>query len=112
MAERASNAEMDHHLGQDERAGNSRNGYDGKTVATDIGKIEIKVARGRQVSAKSRLGEAIRYTLPRWDGLIRFLEMAASISTTMPSNAPSGRSPSTARTPYSPAPTREATTGR
>jgi len=30
-------------------------------------------ARGRQVSAKSRLGEAIRYTLPRWDGLIRFL---------------------------------------
>ncbi len=31
-------------------------------------------ARGRQVSAKSRLGEAIRYTLPRWDGLIRFLD--------------------------------------
>lgn len=30
-------------------------------------------ARGRQVSAKSRFGEAIRYTLPRWDGLIRFL---------------------------------------
>jgi transposase len=31
-------------------------------------------ARGRQVSAKSRLGEAIRYTLPRWDGLVRFLD--------------------------------------
>lgn len=31
-------------------------------------------ARGRQVSAKSRLGEAIRYALPRWDGLIRFLD--------------------------------------
>lgn len=31
-------------------------------------------ARGRQVSAKSRLGEAIRYTLPRWAGLIRFLD--------------------------------------
>lgn len=31
-------------------------------------------ARGPQVSAKSRLGEAIRYTLPRWDGLIRFLD--------------------------------------
>lgn len=31
-------------------------------------------ARGRQVSAKSRIGEAIRYTLPRWDGLIRFLD--------------------------------------
>ena len=31
-------------------------------------------ARGRQVKAKSRLGEAIRYTLPRWDGLIHFLD--------------------------------------
>lgn len=30
--------------------------------------------RGWQVSAKSRLGDAIRYTLPRWDGLIRFLD--------------------------------------
>jgi transposase len=31
-------------------------------------------ARGRQVSAKSKLGEAIRYTLTRWDGLSRFLD--------------------------------------
>lgn len=31
-------------------------------------------ARLRQVSAKSRLGEAIRYALTRWDGLIRFLD--------------------------------------
>jgi transposase len=31
-------------------------------------------ARGRQVKAKSRLGEAIRYTLTRWDGLIHFLD--------------------------------------
>ena len=31
-------------------------------------------ARGRQVKAKSRLGEAIRYTLPRLDGLIHFLD--------------------------------------
>lgn len=31
-------------------------------------------ARGRQVSAKSRIGEAIRYTLARWDGLVRFLD--------------------------------------
>lgn len=31
-------------------------------------------ARGRQVSAKSRIGEAIRYTLPRLDGLVRFLD--------------------------------------
>ena len=31
-------------------------------------------ARSRQVSAKSKLGEAIRYALSRWDGLARFLE--------------------------------------
>ena len=31
-------------------------------------------ARFRQVSAKSKLGEAIRYALTRWDGLARFLE--------------------------------------
>ena len=30
-------------------------------------------ARNRQVSAKARLGEAIRYALTRWDGLSRFL---------------------------------------
>ncbi len=30
-------------------------------------------ARLRQVSAKSKLGEAIRYTLTRWDGLTRLL---------------------------------------
>jgi hypothetical protein len=31
-------------------------------------------AHGRQVSAEKRLGKSIRYTLPRWDGLIRFLD--------------------------------------
>jgi transposase len=31
-------------------------------------------ARARQVSAKSRLGEAIRYALTRWEGLALFLE--------------------------------------
>lgn len=30
-------------------------------------------ARNRQVSAKSKIGEAIRYALTRWDGLSRFL---------------------------------------
>ena len=33
LAERALNAEMDHHLGHEEQAGNSRNGYGRKTVA-------------------------------------------------------------------------------
>ena len=31
-------------------------------------------ARNRQVSAKSKLSEAIRYALTRWDGLSRFLD--------------------------------------
>lgn len=31
-------------------------------------------ALDRQISRKSRLGEAIRYALGRWDGLIRFLD--------------------------------------
>ena len=31
-------------------------------------------APGRQVSAKSKLGEAIRYALTRWDGLSRFID--------------------------------------
>ncbi len=31
-------------------------------------------ARNRQVSTKSKLGEAIRYALTRWDGLSRFLD--------------------------------------
>ena len=31
-------------------------------------------ARNAQVSAKSKLGEAIRYALTRWDGLSRFIE--------------------------------------
>lgn len=31
-------------------------------------------ARGRQVSAKAKLDEAIRYALKRWDGLTRFLD--------------------------------------
>lgn len=31
-------------------------------------------SRGAQVSAKSKLGEAIRYALTRWDGLSRFID--------------------------------------
>ena len=31
-------------------------------------------ARLRQLSAKSKLAEAIRYTVNRWDGLVRFLD--------------------------------------
>jgi putative transposase len=54
LAERALNAEMDHHLSGDE-AGNSRNGYGRKTVVTDTGKIDLEVPRDRQASFEPQL---------------------------------------------------------
>ena len=41
LAERALNAEMDHHLAGDE-SGNSRNGYGKKTVVTESGKLALE----------------------------------------------------------------------
>jgi transposase len=48
------------------RAGRSR------VIIDDL--HQYLAARGRQVSAKSKLGEAIRYALTRWDGLSRFID--------------------------------------
>ena len=42
LAERALNAEMDHHLVNGE-PGNSRNGYGRKTVTTGTGKFELEI---------------------------------------------------------------------
>jgi transposase len=42
-------------------------------VIVDDLRIFLK-AKNRQVSAKAKLGEAIRYALTRWDGLSRFLD--------------------------------------
>src|SRR3981081_4568000 len=49
LAERMLNAEMDHHLGTEaeEEAGNHRNGYSGKSVLTDTGKLELAIPRDR-----------------------------------------------------------------
>ncbi len=55
LAERALNAEMDHHLGGETEAGNSRNGYGRKSVLTDTGKIEIDVPRDRTGSFDPQL---------------------------------------------------------
>src|SRR6185369_756328 len=49
LAERALNAEMDHHLTADE-AGNSRNGYGRKTVTTETGRIALEIPRDRQAT--------------------------------------------------------------
>ena len=50
LAERALNAEMDHHLAGDGGAGNSRKGYGRKTVVTDTGRMALEVPRDRQGS--------------------------------------------------------------
>jgi putative transposase len=65
LAERALNAEMDHHLNGDE-TGNSRNGYGRKTVVTDTGKIELEVLRDRQASFDPQL--IAKYHHPSADG--------------------------------------------
>jgi putative transposase len=44
LAERALNAEMDHHLAGENGAGNGRNGYGRKTVTTDSGKFDGRAA--------------------------------------------------------------------
>lgn len=47
LAERALNAEMDHHLETGQEDGNRRNGYGKKTVLTGTGKIALEVPRDR-----------------------------------------------------------------
>jgi putative transposase len=69
LAERALNAEMDHHLSGEE-AGNSRNGYGRKSVLTDTGKIELEVPRDRQASFDPQLIAKYQRRFPGFDGKI------------------------------------------
>jgi len=69
LAERALNAEMDHHLGGDE-GGNSRNGYGRKTVVTDTGKIDLEVPRDRQSTFDPQLIAKYQRRFPGFDGKI------------------------------------------
>jgi putative transposase len=70
LAERVLNAEMDHHLGHDEQAGNNRNGYGRKTVVTDTGKIEIDVPRDRAGSFDPQLIVKYQRRFPGFDDKI------------------------------------------
>ena len=70
LAERALNAEMDHHLGHADEAGNNRNGYGRKTVVTDTGKIEIEVPRDRQGSFDPQLIAKYQRRFPGFDDKI------------------------------------------
>src|SRR5881392_2684417 len=55
LAERALNAEMDHHLAGDGGTGNSRNGYGRTSVITDTGRIELEVPRDRRATFDPQL---------------------------------------------------------
>lgn len=70
FAERALNAEMDHHLGQEEQGNNSRNGYGRKTVTTEGGRIEIEVPRDRAGSFDPQLIAKYQRRFPGFDDKI------------------------------------------
>jgi putative transposase len=70
LADRALNAEMDHHLVAEAGAGNSRNGYGRKTVTTDGGKFELEVPRDRQSSFDPQLIAKYQRRFPGFDDKI------------------------------------------
>ena len=70
LAERALNAEMDHHLAGENGAGNSRNGYGRKTVTTDTGKFDLDVPRDRQASFDPQLIAKYQRRFPGFDDKI------------------------------------------
>ena len=67
LTERALNAEMDHHLGQEDQTDNNRNGYGRKTVMTDTGKLVIEVPRDRQASFDPQLIAKYQRRFPGFD---------------------------------------------
>jgi putative transposase len=70
LAERALNAEMDHHLTSDGGAGNSRNGYGKKTVLTESGSVELSIPRDRQSSFDPQLLAKYQRRFPGFDDKI------------------------------------------
>jgi putative transposase len=66
LAERALNAEMDHHLSTGE-PGNSRNGYGKKTVTTDTARIELDIPRDRQSRFDPQLIAKYQRRFPGFD---------------------------------------------
>jgi len=70
LAERALNAEMDHHLAGDGGVSNSRNGYGRKNVITDTGKIELEVPRDRQATFDPQLIAKYQRRFPGFDDKI------------------------------------------
>src|SRR4029453_7271076 len=67
LAERALNAEMDHHLDQESEAGNSRNGYGRKSVLTDTGRIDLEIPRDRLATFDPQLIAKYQRRFPAFD---------------------------------------------
>ena len=69
VAERALNAEMDHHLSQEpaRQSGNHRNGHNRKRVATESGSMDLAVPRDRRGSFEPALVEKHVRRLPGFD---------------------------------------------
>jgi putative transposase len=72
FAERALNAEMDHHLAEEagESGDNRRNGYGRKTLVTETGKLPIAVPRDRLATFDPQLIAKYRRRLPGFDDKI------------------------------------------
>src|SRR3954447_18139472 len=69
LAERALNAEMDHHLAREE-TGNSRNGYGRKSVITDTGTLDLQIPRDRQASFDPQLIAKYQRRFPGFDDTV------------------------------------------
>jgi hypothetical protein len=67
LAERALNAEMDHHLDQNSEGGNTRNGYGRKSVLTDTGKIDLEIPRDRLATFDPQLIAKYQRRFPGFD---------------------------------------------
>lgn len=70
FAERALNAEMDHHLDCEDESDNNRNGYGRKTVMTDTGEFELEIPRDRQSSFDPQLIGKYQRRFPGFDDKI------------------------------------------
>jgi putative transposase len=70
LADRALNAEMDYHLGNEAEADNARNGYGRKTVSTGSGKIDIAIPRDRAGSFDPQLIAKYQRRFPGFDDKI------------------------------------------
>jgi putative transposase len=70
LAERALNAELDHHLDVGESDGNRRNGYGKKTVLTGTGKIALEIPRDRLSTFDPQLIAKYQRRFPGFDDKI------------------------------------------